>query len=93
VKVSVASRVRRSPFVVIPTSEGTMALKAGVPLDPAGAMKAKCCVAEAHTPVRVPVVVTGDPETVNSAGRLSPTLVTVPDPEEQEAHVGVAVPF
>jgi hypothetical protein len=30
--------------------------------------------------VRVPEVVTGEPDTVNSAGRLRPTLVTEPDP-------------
>jgi hypothetical protein len=30
--------------------------------------------------VRVPLPVTGDPETVNRSGSDSPTLVTVPEP-------------
>jgi hypothetical protein len=36
------------------------------------------CVASAA--VSVPAVVTGEPETLNNAGRLKPTLVTVPPP-------------
>src|ERR1700733_10583563 len=35
----------------------------------------------AFVKVRVPEVVTGDPETENSAGAASATLVTVPEPE------------
>jgi hypothetical protein len=43
-----------------------------------GPAKILLALSVAHTAVNVPDAVTGDPETVNSAGRLSPTEVTVP---------------
>ena len=43
----------------------------------------------AFVSVKVPVPVTGEPETVNSAGAESPTLVTVPPAFASAAQVSV----
>jgi hypothetical protein len=50
-----------------------------------------------QTAVRVPDVVTGEPDTVYSAGKLRPTLVTLPTPPGRSVatkarNVGVAAP-
>lgn len=59
-------------------SETARALNDGAPADPVGAANTVPAVCEAKEAVSVPVVVTGDPETVKIAGRESATLVTVP---------------
>ena len=53
--------------------------KLGVPGEPVvGPAKTLLALSLAQAPVRVPEVVTGLPDTLNSAGRLRATLVTVP---------------
>jgi hypothetical protein len=42
----------------------------------------RLAVSVAHVTASVPAVVTGEPETDNSVGTVSATLVTVPDPAE-----------
>ena len=70
-----------SVFMSMESSRGTMARIAGVPEDPsAGEAKNLLPLCAAHVAVSVPVPVTGDPLTENSAGRLSPTLLTPPPP-------------
>ena len=62
------------------TSAATMARKVGVPAEPLGAAKKKLAVWLAKVPVKVPEVVTGEPETVKILGRDNPTEVTLPVP-------------
>src|SRR3989338_7801702 len=57
-------------------SDATIALKDGVPATPLGAARNVLAVWLASAPVRVPVDVTGEPETVKIFGRARPTLVT-----------------
>ena len=55
-----------------------------------GAAKKYLAVSLAQTAVNVPLLVTGELLTVNSAGKDSPTLVTVP--VVGVVHVGVPAP-
>ena len=72
--------------VLGPISAAAMDLIVGTPAEPLGAAKNVFAVCDANVAVSVPVVVTGDPDTVNIDGRDSPTLVTglayesVPEP-------------
>jgi hypothetical protein len=59
-------------------SAATMARNVGAPAEPLGAARKVFCVCEASAAVSVPEPVTGDPDTLNRAGRDRPTLVTVP---------------
>lgn len=61
-------------------SADTNALKDGAPFDPLGAAQTWFAVCEALVNVSVPLVVTGEPETVNSEGDDKPTDVTEPPP-------------
>jgi TolB-like protein/class 3 adenylate cyclase len=70
-------RSRRS---VAGRSLPTSARKVGVPLDPLGLARTRFRVSLAHDKARVPLVVTGLPETLNCAGAVRPILVTVPLP-------------
>ena len=59
-------------------SRPTITLKVGVPLALSGDAKCLFAVCDAHVPVNVPELVTGEPDTVSSAGKDNATLVTVP---------------
>ena len=60
-------------------SAETRDLKVGTPVDPFGDAYTKFAVCVFFVKVKVPAPVTGDPVTVNSAGAVKPTLVTVPE--------------
>jgi hypothetical protein len=62
------------------TSAATIDRNDGAPLDPFGLAKKRFADCDASTAVRVPVPVTGEPETVNIAGSDRPTLRTVAVP-------------
>lgn len=61
-------------------SARSRARNVGVPDEPFGDPKNRLAVCDAKVPIRVPVVVTGDPETVKIFGSANPTDVTVPVP-------------
>ena len=61
-----------------PTKDRNVGVAAAPVVGPAHTRLADCV---ASVPVRVPVLMTGLPDTVNMPGRASPTLVTVPVPE------------
>ena len=79
-------------------SAATRDRKAGVPAPPlVGPAKIVFCPVLASVAVRVPLLVTGDPDTVRIDGRERPTDVTVPVPPEaaivSEPDPGVIVTF
>jgi len=61
-------------------SAATILLKVGTPADPLGLAYIRFAAWDALVIVNVPVVVIGEPDTVNSAGADNATLVTVPPP-------------
>ena len=65
--------------VVDGKSAVTIVRKVGVPELPLGAAKNVFATSLMSVAVRVPLAVTGLPDTLNIPGRLSPTLVTVPE--------------
>src|SRR5260221_180695 len=84
----------KTPVVIFATSNAGMSpvtrtRNDGVPVEPSGAPKNLFVVWVCQAPVSDPVVVTGEPDTENSAGRVRPTEVTVP----VFAVAPVAMPF
>ena len=61
-------------------SVGAIALNDGTPDEPFGLARNRFCDSLAHEMAKVPAVVTGLPATVNSAGTVNATDVTVPPP-------------
>jgi hypothetical protein len=80
-------------------SAATRALNVGTPVTPSGAAKTTLAVCEVRVNVKVPLLVTGDPDTLKIDGALIPTDVTVPvgivchEPSPRRYVVVLAVPL
>jgi hypothetical protein len=74
------------PITVFPETDGRSPMSkernVGVPLVPSGDAKTEFPLCDASTPVSVPELTTGDPETVKMPGNDRATDVTVPVPDE-----------